>query len=345
MEETEHLEEFPVQLQQPSGGNNNEDKLSMSLDDISLDEEDGRRRRSRSSQDKPYQRPKEASENVTNRVYVGNLSWSTSWQDLKDHMRQVGDVIHANIFLDEQGRSKGCGIVTFSSRSEALEAIKQLNDTKVKGGDRPIFIREDREDQDRSFQGSKPFHRDSDRHSDRYMDRNYSDRNYSDRHYSDRQYSDRYSDRHSDRRDYDRHYSSSSSSDRYSDRHPGYPERRSDRYSDRYSDRHYRNMERSYDNSSRSSRNDDDDGDNVTRVFVGNLTYSTSWQDLKDRFRTFGSIKRADILLNRDGKSKGQGIVVFDSPHDAQAAIKEANNTEFLGRTIVVHEDKYFSYN
>jgi len=43
------------------------------------------------------------------RVYVGNLAWQTSWQDLKDHMRSAGIVTRADVFLDENGRSKGCG--------------------------------------------------------------------------------------------------------------------------------------------------------------------------------------------------------------------------------------------
>jgi len=42
----------------------------------------------------------------SNRVYVGNLPWQTSWQDLKDHMRQAGNVVRADVFVDETGRSK-----------------------------------------------------------------------------------------------------------------------------------------------------------------------------------------------------------------------------------------------
>ena len=41
---------------------------------------------------------------MSNRVYVGNLSWSTSWQDLKDHMRDVGDVQYAKVLQDRDGR-------------------------------------------------------------------------------------------------------------------------------------------------------------------------------------------------------------------------------------------------
>jgi RNA recognition motif-containing protein len=80
----------------------------------------------------------------SNRVYVGNLSWSTSWQDLKDHMRDAGDVQYAKVLQDRDGRSKGCGIVEFTTAEGAKDAIEKLTDTELKG--RKIFVREDREE-------------------------------------------------------------------------------------------------------------------------------------------------------------------------------------------------------
>eukprot|EP00908_Phaeocystis_cordata_P022261 Transcript_4684.p3 GENE.Transcript_4684~~Transcript_4684.p3 ORF type:complete len:186 (-),score=77.25 Transcript_4684:315-872(-) len=77
------------------------------------------------------------------RVYVGNLSWETSWQDLKDHFRAAGDVSHADVMQEHDGRSKGCGIVSFVSARDAANAIRQLHDTELHG--RKIFVREDRE--------------------------------------------------------------------------------------------------------------------------------------------------------------------------------------------------------
>jgi RNA recognition motif-containing protein len=78
------------------------------------------------------------------RVYVGNLSWDVAWQDLKDHMRQVGDVLFAEVMTEANtGRSKGCGIVEFHTSEDAQRAIRTLNDTELKG--RMIFVREDRE--------------------------------------------------------------------------------------------------------------------------------------------------------------------------------------------------------
>lgn len=78
------------------------------------------------------------------RVYVGNLSFRTSWQGLKDHFKSVSpSVVRAEILEDEDGRSKGCGIVQFSTSREASAAIKALHDTELDG--RRIFVREDRE--------------------------------------------------------------------------------------------------------------------------------------------------------------------------------------------------------
>jgi len=89
----------------------------------------------------------------SNSVYVGNLTYETSWQDLKDHMRQAGDVIHAEIFTFEGkgkggkgnkgGKSKGCGLVEYGHPKDATRAIRTLTDTELDG--RLIFVREDRE--------------------------------------------------------------------------------------------------------------------------------------------------------------------------------------------------------
>ena len=78
------------------------------------------------------------------RVYVGNLSWDVTWSDLKDHMKSTGcEVTRANVLASPDGRSKGCGIVEFSSAEGAQRAILTLNDTELMG--RQIFVREDRE--------------------------------------------------------------------------------------------------------------------------------------------------------------------------------------------------------
>jgi RNA recognition motif-containing protein len=56
-------------------------------------------------------------------------------------------------------------------------------------------------------------------------------------------------------------------------------------------------------------------------IFSIKLPYQAGWQDLKDLFRTAGSIVRADINIGVDGRPKGSGTVVFETPKDAQQAI------------------------
>ncbi|KAK9898698.1 RNA-binding domain-containing protein [Cystobasidium minutum MCA 4210] len=79
-----------------------------------------------------------------NRVYIGNLSFSVRWHDLKDFCSSVGTVVFTEIIQLPNGMSKGCGIVEFSTREEALRAISELNEQVLMG--RPVYLREDRED-------------------------------------------------------------------------------------------------------------------------------------------------------------------------------------------------------
>ena len=75
-------------------------------------------------------------------MYVGNLSWGVTWQSLKDHFKSAGNVVRANVTTGSDGRSKGWGLVTFSSAAEAQNAITMLNDSHLDG--RMVFVREDR---------------------------------------------------------------------------------------------------------------------------------------------------------------------------------------------------------
>jgi len=92
----------------------------------------------------PYKKREDNGNAQGRRVYIGNLSWGVSWQDLKDHMREVGEVTRADIMTGTDGRSKGCGIVEYTSKADAKKAVLTLTDTELDG--RKIFVREDREE-------------------------------------------------------------------------------------------------------------------------------------------------------------------------------------------------------
>ncbi|KAA1116255.1 hypothetical protein PGT21_006622 [Puccinia graminis f. sp. tritici] len=74
------------------------------------------------------------------RVYVGNLPYAVGWRELKDFMREAGEVSFAEVLMGNDGRSKGCGVVEFSTGEAAQKAITELSDRPLLG--RPVFIRE-----------------------------------------------------------------------------------------------------------------------------------------------------------------------------------------------------------
>eukprot|EP00002_Diphylleia_rotans_P023147 TRINITY_DN4548_c0_g3_i1.p1 TRINITY_DN4548_c0_g3~~TRINITY_DN4548_c0_g3_i1.p1 ORF type:complete len:232 (+),score=36.75 TRINITY_DN4548_c0_g3_i1:98-793(+) len=78
------------------------------------------------------------------RLYVGNLSYATNRESLRQHMETAGKVVRAEVLYRYDGKSKGCAIVEYETHEEAVNAVKTLNDTQLDG--RPIFIREDREE-------------------------------------------------------------------------------------------------------------------------------------------------------------------------------------------------------
>ena len=68
------------------------------------------------------------------KLYVGNLSFNTSAQDLQDLFASIGTVQSANVIEDrETGRSRGFGFVEMSSQTEGENAIAQLNGKEVDG--------------------------------------------------------------------------------------------------------------------------------------------------------------------------------------------------------------------
>lgn len=76
------------------------------------------------------------------------------------------------------------------------------------------------------------------------------------------------------------------------------------------------------------------------RCYVSNLAWKTSWQDLKDKFRECGTVVYANVTRGEDGRSKGWGIVEFETPDEAISAVQTLNGAELAGRRISVREDR-----
>ncbi|KAF2801976.1 RNA-binding domain-containing protein [Mytilinidion resinicola] len=78
-------------------------------------------------------------------IYVANLPYNVGWQDLKDLFRQAahtGSVIRADVHVAPDGRPKGSGIVAFETADDARTAIQQFNGYDWQG--RQLEVREDR---------------------------------------------------------------------------------------------------------------------------------------------------------------------------------------------------------
>lgn len=74
------------------------------------------------------------------------------------------------------------------------------------------------------------------------------------------------------------------------------------------------------------------------KLYVGNLSYTTSDDDLKNIFSQFGDIVSAKVITDRDtGRSKGFAFVEMTSEDSASAAIEKLDGTDQEGRTIKVN--------
>jgi RNA recognition motif-containing protein len=77
------------------------------------------------------------------------------------------------------------------------------------------------------------------------------------------------------------------------------------------------------------------------KLYVGNLPFSTTEQDLNNMFSQCGTVESAKIIMDRDtGRSKGFGFVEMSSDAEALAAITKYNGQDFNGRPLTVNEAK-----
>ena len=76
-------------------------------------------------------------------------------------------------------------------------------------------------------------------------------------------------------------------------------------------------------------------------IYVGNLSYDLTDEELKKLFAEYGEVSSARIVLNRfNGKSKGFGFVVMPNRSEAEKAIAAYSEKEFMGRKMRVNEAK-----
>jgi RNA recognition motif-containing protein len=76
-----------------------------------------------------------------------------------------------------------------------------------------------------------------------------------------------------------------------------------------------------------------------TRLYVGNLNFRTTGDELRDLFSQAGEVENASVVEDRDtGRSRGFGFVEMATAEGAAAAIEQFNGKDFGGRTLTVNE-------
>eukprot|EP00451_Oxyrrhis_marina_P047084 CAMPEP_0204449460 /NCGR_PEP_ID=MMETSP0470-20130426/99850_1 /ASSEMBLY_ACC=CAM_ASM_000385 /TAXON_ID=2969 /ORGANISM="Oxyrrhis marina" /LENGTH=431 /DNA_ID=CAMNT_0051449279 /DNA_START=35 /DNA_END=1330 /DNA_ORIENTATION=- len=253
------------------------------------------------------------------RLYVGNLAFTVSWQDLKDHFKVIGPIRDATVATDgtigTRPKSRGFGFVEFFKPEDHERALQVMTDTEIGGpedqfqsevdaakalqltdsiiDDRPIFVREDREASTKTVPSRAP--------------------------------------RPSPVGAMHMTPAAQAAAARLQNGRPmpmagGFARNRS------------------------RSRGGGKGGVGKPvggfgkRLYVGNLAFTVSWQDLKDHFKVIGPIRDATVAtdgtIGTRPKSRGFGFVEFFKPEDHERALQVMTDTEIGGRKIWVREDR-----
>lgn len=301
-------------------------------------------------------------------IYVGNLDYEINWQKLKDVFRAAGFVKRADIYSDKDGKSKGFGNIEFAIPRDALNAIDIFDGYML--NNRPMVVRLDKAN---SLQIDP-------RKVTNFLERDYvssaKNRNTELRTYIDSDRNRWREERLSHGRVVDdnvlRGESKRLSSTRESPydyfrelRKEVYPERlinipkrvdfaykgsdlldlpktKRPRFGFMAPSLSPREVFRDRGEQDYSKILNRSSSSNSRKVFIRNLPYSVSWQEMKDLFRSGGlSPINAEINKDSEGKSRGFGVVTFDTNFDAQRAIDKFNGYDLHGRKIEIRFDKY----
>jgi len=75
-----------------------------------------------------------------------------------------------------------------------------------------------------------------------------------------------------------------------------------------------------------------------TKLFVGNLSFNTTENDLQDAFAAHGTVVEANLMMDRmSGRSRGFGFITMSTPEEAQKAIEALNGSQIDGRAVTVN--------
>ena len=76
-----------------------------------------------------------------------------------------------------------------------------------------------------------------------------------------------------------------------------------------------------------------------TRLYIGNLSYNTTENQLQDLFSQFGTVTEVDLIMDKfSGRPRGFGFVTMESKESAEAAVQAMNGKNLDGRDLTVNE-------
>lgn len=295
-------------------------------------------------------------------VYVANMSFRTTWQALKDIMRDAGDVQLVELVVDGTGRPKGAALVTFGAREEAQKACKNLNGTVVDGrdilvrmyekGQRPAvaagnYTREQlaRVGAERkNFTGGRGGGAEHQQQGQQGQRGSGEDDDY------------RKQGRDNRRNDYHQQQGG-----RGGEGQGGKQGRGGDWTVQDGGDFNRRNLETFGEDYRRGGGNQGGAQGGApnqaggqpalaqprhaqpppgTKLFISNLPFDCNWKTLKDTFAQIGTVMRADIISDDRGRSRGMGTVIFERAGDAATAIEEFDGVHMGDRPMGVRYDR-----
>ncbi|MEO5928908.1 MAG: RNA-binding protein [Candidatus Kapaibacterium sp.] len=79
----------------------------------------------------------------------------------------------------------------------------------------------------------------------------------------------------------------------------------------------------------------------TVNMYVGNIPYSVTEEDLRQAFGEFGTVTSASIIIDKEtGRPRGFGFVEMSSKEEGERAIQEMNGKDWMGRSLTVNEAK-----
>lgn len=242
------------------------------------------------------------------RVYISNIPYDYRWQDLKDLFRRiVGSVEYVELFHDESGKARGCGIVEFKDPDNVEKALEKLNRYEING--RELVVKEDHGEsrdqygrivRDGGGGGAGGGGGGGGGNRNDRMDRSFNRRN---------------------------------DDDRLSGRNHN--------VGNMMMSNDYNNASfNSYGLSASFLESLGINGPLHNKVFVANLDYKVDSKKLKQVFKLAGKVQSVDLSKDKEGNSRGFAVIEYDHPVEAVQAISMLDRQMLFDRRMTVRLDR-----